>query len=36
MIENSSPPYGMKDSFKNALPLDEKYLSLAGVSKNFY
>ena len=31
-IENPSPPYGMKNSFKNTVPLDKKYLSLAGVS----
>ena len=33
--ENPSPPYGMKNSIKNTFPLDEKYLSLAGISEKW-
>ena len=29
-----SPPYGIKNSFKNTFPLDKKYFSLAEV-ENF-
>ena len=30
-----SPSYGLKDSFKNAFPLDRKQLSLEGVSEKW-
>ena len=33
--ENPSPLYEMKNSFKNTFPLDETYLSLAGVSEKW-
>ena len=34
-IENPSPPNGMKTSFKDTFPPDEKYISLAGVSEKW-
>ena len=30
-----SPPYGIKNSFKNTFPLDKKYFSLAEVSEKW-
>ena len=33
--ENASPRCGLEDSFKNAFPLDRKYLSLEGVSEKW-